>query len=281
MKHIVLTLALSASFAFLLAKPALAQISESDLAPAAETDESDANPVAAEADPSADTAAAASETEPAPAETEAAPPEIEASAEAASPDPVETAVEEPASAEATSPDPVETTPPLAEEPTAEESVSSADLDLFLKRPPTPFDQGRLRLGIGLGWTSTSRTDWLILGAGLGFYVIDGLEVALDSTFWVVGDPFVATLTPGLRYVFIQLPSVKPYIGAFYRHYFVGDGYDDTDSLGGRLGVYFMLSKNAYIGGGIVYEHFLDDDLFASRDQFYPETHLLLRVLESL
>lgn len=260
-----LSLALSGAAALLLAEPAFAQISESEVAPAEQAVESDPAPGTTESEANASPES----------------PADEAAADGTAPTggtaPSDTA---PLVAEATTPPLAEAPvgedpnapPPLAEEPVAEATTSASDpnLELLLQRPPTPFDQGRIRLGVGLGWTSTSDTNWLILGAGLGIYVFDGLEVGLDSTFWVIGDPFVSTLTPGLRYVFIQLPSVKPYVGAFYRHYFVGDGWDDTDAIGGRLGVYFMLSQQAYLGGGIVYEHFLDDDLFASRDQFYPE-----------
>lgn len=130
----------------------------------------------------------------------------------------------------------------------------------------------------IGFSTTvggsSSQSWFILGVGAGYYVIDGLEPHADTTFWI-GDPFLATLTPGIRYTFHMVPVVKPYIGAFYRHYFVSGILSDTDSLGGRAGVNFMLNEFSYVAGGVVYEHFLDDALFAEPDQVYPEIMISL------
>ncbi|HXS18017.1 MAG TPA: hypothetical protein VN764_12555, partial [Polyangiaceae bacterium] len=78
------------------------------------------------------------------------------------------------------------------------------------------------------------------------------------------------ITPSLTYVFHFVPVVQPYLGTFYRHYFVAEGYLDTDSIGGRGGVYVALGKHVYMGGGIVYEHFFDDHVFTQRDDVYPE-----------
>lgn len=135
--------------------------------------------------------------------------------------------------------------------------------------PTPFDQHRLRLSLGVGWAGGATTDWLVLGAGLGYFVLPGLELHLDGNIWVIGSPFIATLTPGVRYVFHMVPDIKPYVGAFYRRYFVDRTGFDSDAIGGRVGLYFLLSPTAYLGGGLVYEHFLDRNLFES-DQVGPE-----------
>jgi hypothetical protein len=164
-------------------------------------------------------------------------------------------------------------PPNYEEETSSSVSETGEIRLPeppAARPPSPFDQGTLRVGIGLGFVSSYSEDWLILGLGFGGFVLDGLEAHLDTTFWVIGDPFMATLTPGVRYVLHFVPKVKPYIGAFYRHYFVSDNHLDTDAIGGRVGLNFMTSPMSYFGAGLVYEHFLDADLFSDQDQFYPE-----------
>jgi len=125
------------------------------------------------------------------------------------------------------------------------------------------------IGVSTAVGGGSSQSWFILGVGAGYYVLDGLEPHADTTFWI-GDPFLATLTPGIRYVFHMVPMVKPYVGTFYRHYFVDGPLRDTDSIGGRAGINFMLNDFSYVAGGLVYEHFLDDDLFTEPDQFYPE-----------
>lgn len=170
--------------------------------------------------------------------------------------------------------PDESPPPAAEPPP--EPLAVATTSPPPPKPPSPagpFAQGRIRVGGMIGLSSTiggasSRT-WFILGVGAGYHVLDGLEPHADTTFWI-GDPFLATLTPGLRYTFHMVPVVKPYVGTFYRHYFVSGPLSDTDSLGARAGVNFMLNEFSYVAGGVVYEHFLDDALFEEPDQVYPE-----------
>jgi hypothetical protein len=142
----------------------------------------------------------------------------------------------------------------------------------------PFAQGNIRVGGSIGWASSfgggESVSWFILGLGAGIFVLDGLEVHGDVTSWI-GDPFIATLTPGVRYVFYQVPTVKPYVGVMYRHYFVTNGYPDTDSVGGRVGLNFMISPNSYFGGGVLVEHFLDQNVWSETPQVYPELMLSL------
>ncbi|GEM_PF-865226 len=154
----------------------------------------------------------------------------------------------------------------------EESSEAAPLQLELPQPPSPFSQGRIRVGLGIGMATSSSNDWLLLGLGAGYYVFDGLEPHLDTTFYLFGDPFIATVTPGLRYVLHMVPRIKPYVGAFYRHYFVATELPDTNSIGARLGLYFMTGGMSYFGGGAVYEHYTDENYFAKGDQdvWYPE-----------
>lgn len=168
--------------------------------------------------------------------------------------------------------PVEPAPPPPTYETAEDPSyqSSPEPEKPKKEVPTPFQQWRISLGVGLGWASSGSSNWTILGVGAGVFVLDGLKVGFDSTFWVGDKPFIATVTPSLTYVFHMVPVVRPYLGTFYRHYFVDNGYADTDSIGGRAGLYFVIARNLFIGGGIIYEHFLDKDLFTNRDDVYPE-----------
>lgn len=142
-----------------------------------------------------------------------------------------------------------------------------------KRSAGPYARGTINIGGTLGFISTiggvSSRSWVILGLGAGYNVLDGLEARGDATFWI-GDPFIATLTPGIRYVFHMVPVVQPYVGTFYRHYFVTGDLSDTDSVGARAGVNFQFTRGGYLGAGAVYEHFLDSNLFAEPDQVYPE-----------
>lgn len=140
----------------------------------------------------------------------------------------------------------------------------------------PFSAGSLRLSVGAGGQFGGGQSYFILGAGAGYYLVDGLELSLDSEFWIGGDPFVTKLSPGVRYVLHFIPTVKPYVGAFYRHWFVGGGFDDQDSLGVRGGL-FLVSGRLYFGVGVAYETLLgcEDDGAFECGAIYPELSLAL------
>lgn len=143
----------------------------------------------------------------------------------------------------------------------------------LSRYRGPFAQGRIRLSIALGGGTNFRDDYLVVGAGLGYFLLDGLEASVTGMAWFLGDPFIGTVTPGLTYVFYQVPTVHPYLGGFYRHYFIGSGFEDLDSYGGRAGVYLMLGQSGFIGGGAVYERLFgcqEGEVWEDCDQWYPE-----------
>jgi hypothetical protein len=135
----------------------------------------------------------------------------------------------------------------------------------------PFLQGSPSLTLTLGSAWVGSNDYFIVGAGLGYYLLDGLEVGLDGAIWLFDSPTIGTLTPQIKYVVHQLPLIKPYIGTFYRHYFVGDDFEDLDSVGARVGIYIVSGKGAYFGIGGLYEHMLDcNENVLECDDWYPE-----------
>ena len=140
-----------------------------------------------------------------------------------------------------------------------------------RRDELPFLQGSTTLTLTLGSAWIGTNDYFILGAGLGQYLINGLEVGLDGSIWLFDSPTIGTITPQIKYVVYQLPIIKPYIGAFYRHYFVGDDIEDFDSIGARVGIYIVSGKGAYFGVGGLYEHMLDcNENVLECDDWYPE-----------
>ncbi len=179
-------------------------------------------------------------------------------------------------------------PAVAEEPTPDELGSEDEPDYFgglepsagvmladpkppAKPPYTgPFRGGAFRVGLGLGGGSYGDQTYFIVGGGLGYFLVNGLEAHVDTDFWLIGEPTIATVTPGVRYVMWFVPKVHPYVGGFYRHYFVGSGFEDDDSLGVRGGVYLMTGRNSYFGLGVAYEKMLQGNLFADDEFVYPE-----------
>lgn len=134
----------------------------------------------------------------------------------------------------------------------------------------PYDQGKIRISVAAGMSSAFGEQYFSLHAGGGYFVLDGLEVGLDVEQWIGPGPSMTKLSPETRYVFHFVPVVKPYLGAFYKHWFVGDGIPDVDTVGGRLGAFFAaFGGHAVIGGGVVGESVVSS---CSEDCFsvYPE-----------
>ena len=135
----------------------------------------------------------------------------------------------------------------------------------------PFSQGSQSVTVIAGSGSAFRDDYLILGLGYGYYVVDGLELGIDAQFWLSGDPSITKISPQIRYVFTQPKTVKPYVGGFVRRTFIS-GFDDLDSVGYRAGLNFMGQGNFFFGVGFVYERYQDcnDAVIANCSDTYPE-----------
>jgi hypothetical protein len=192
-------------------------------------------------------------------------------------------------AEGTAPTPGEPPPPLAASPLVTDEPPPPPPtveDTALPPPPPPpdepppprrsagpFARGSVRLSVLIGTGSTINDTYLILGGGVGYYLLDGLEFGLDYEAWILAEPVMNRLSPGLRYVFHMIPVIKPYIGGFYRHTFIGSDYEDSNSLGVRGGIYYVPPNGGlYVGGGAVYEHLLGctNSAFIDCDSVYPE-----------
>lgn len=133
-----------------------------------------------------------------------------------------------------------------------------------------FGKGRTHFTVTAGNGYAFDESYLVLGVGLNYYVIDGLNIGLSLESWTGADPDMYKITPSVTYVFYQA-SLKPYIGGFYRRAYV-DGLPDINSVGARGGVYFNAGRNAYIGVGAVYESYVDctKTVHRSCDDAYPE-----------
>jgi hypothetical protein len=149
--------------------------------------------------------------------------------------------------------------------------------LELQRPAllrrTPFDAGSIHVTFGSALLVGERDDrYFVIAAGLGYYIINGLELGLDVEHWFGNDPEVTRVSPQVRYTFFQIfERFPPYLGAFYRRWVVHGG-EDKDSAGLRAGAYLLVGRSATLGLGVTYETLLPCD-DADCDATYPEVTL--------
>lgn len=137
-----------------------------------------------------------------------------------------------------------------------------------------YDQGSLRLSIIGGAGESFDDDYLILGGGVGYFVIDGLELGLNYQYWFSGDPDFHQVEPQLTYVFEHPSSIDPYVGVLYRRLLI-DGLDDLSGIGGRAGVNITLNPRTFLGIGAVYVDYksCDEETYVDCDETYPELTL--------
>jgi hypothetical protein len=119
-----------------------------------------------------------------------------------------------------------------------------------------FSQGRTHLAVTAGTGNAFNESYVVLGVGASYYLFDGFNVGLGFESWTGASPKMTKITPSVQYVFYQVQTVKPYVGAFFRRTSI-EGLNDLDSVGGRAGVYLQAGRNAYFGLGAVYESYLD------------------------
>jgi len=134
-----------------------------------------------------------------------------------------------------------------------------------------FSKGRKHFAIYGGTGYAFNDDYLMLGVSGRYYFTNGFSAGLAVETWTGGDPGITKLTPDVSFVFYQVPTVKPYVGAFYRRTYI-DNLPDLDSTGARAGVMIASGSNLYIGIGGVYEKYLDcnETVYRSCDDTYPE-----------
>ena len=177
-------------------------------------------------------------------------------------------------APSTTPPPAQTAPPPATAPAAQSATTPppAAQSTAPQGRKEPFTKGTTRVSITGGWGRSFDEDYLMLGVGMGRFISNGLNIGLDFEAWMLGDPGVFKISPNVGYVLAgRARRTKPYVGAFWRRTMIEDA-DDLSSVGGRAGAYFKGAGPVMIGGGAVWENYLDceEKGYESCSQVYPE-----------
>ena len=116
---------------------------------------------------------------------------------------------------------------------------------------TPFDRGKLGVSLALGQQRAFDTSYIVAGAGVSYFVVDGFAIGLAAQHDFGNGPSVDLVSPSLRYVAQPLVGVWPlipYVGVFYAHELVGD-MPDLDAVGARAGLLYV-SGRTVLGLGI-------------------------------
>ena len=135
----------------------------------------------------------------------------------------------------------------------------------------PFDRGRAHVSLVVGAGTAFNQSYTIVGGGLDYFVLDGLQLGVDAQAWLGGDRSIYKVSPQARFVLDTGTSLQPYVGAFYRRTYI-ENLDDLESVGGRAGVYLRTDRHYSLSAGVVFENYLDcdDNVFNNCSETYPE-----------
>lgn len=138
-----------------------------------------------------------------------------------------------------------------------------------------FGQGSTQFSLLAGSGDAFNNSYLLLGAGVTYYVVDGVGVGLSYENWSGSSPGINKISPSVQYVFNRRSSLWPYVGGFYRHSVVS-GLPGIDSTGARAGVYFAAGHGSVVGVGLAYESYLNCQtaIYNACSEIYPELSLI-------
>ena len=134
-----------------------------------------------------------------------------------------------------------------------------------------FTQGTTNVAVFVGNGQAFAQNYTIVGLGVGYYVLNGLELGLEVEDWMNGTPHIYKVTPSLRLVFNTGSRINPYLGAFYRRVYT-QGYPDLDAWGGRAGAFIATGEHSYMGIGVVYTRMrnCNQSVYQTCNDTYPE-----------
>ncbi|HTP26572.1 MAG TPA: hypothetical protein VMK12_13085 [Anaeromyxobacteraceae bacterium] len=118
--------------------------------------------------------------------------------------------------------------------------------------PLRHEAAGWRIGANAGVGSAFGQAYGYLGGTVGYELAFGLELDAMGSWWWGNTPGFGKVGPGLTW-YLPIPLFRPYIGAYYAHWFVAGNVPDSDSVGGRVGVLLLSAGPTSLGVGAFYE----------------------------
>ena len=138
-----------------------------------------------------------------------------------------------------------------------------------------FSQGQKNFGFGVGASSGFGENYTVVSANLNYFIQDNISAGVGYQGWFGADPKINEISIPITYYHPLSEQYHPYVGAIYRHTFVGDSdkynTEDYNVFGGRVGVAMTMGSNAYMQVGWVQEHRTHGD--DSQNEGYPEVSM--------
>jgi hypothetical protein len=138
-----------------------------------------------------------------------------------------------------------------------------------------FEQGSTQFFVLGGNGSAFNKNYLVIGAGANYFVVDRVGVGLSFENWSGSSPGIKKISPSIQYVFHRPDSFQPYVGGFYRHSAIAD-QSSINSVGARAGVYLPIGSKSVVGVGLAYESYLScrTATYNSCSEAYPEVSFI-------
>ena len=124
----------------------------------------------------------------------------------------------------------------------------------------------MSLALVVGGGTAYGQSYFLVGGRFGYGIGLGFELTLDGQWWTGAAPSLGKVAPGLIWV-APLP-LRPYLGAYYAHWFVGSDLPDDDAVGARAGIHLGGAGPAMLAIGVAYERVLSCS--GECDSWWPE-----------
>jgi hypothetical protein len=145
-----------------------------------------------------------------------------------------------------------TPPPATSESAAEPAPPPAPPPATVPTPAPQKRSGRLYSWGSVGTTFAYGQTYGSANLGVGWMMLpSGIAPNVEVGYAFGNSPTIWSVRPGITW-YMPLAVVRPYIGAYYAHWFVGSGLSDQNGIGGRAG----FSVGRVLSLGVTYEHAL-------------------------